>query len=171
MQELVENMQDEMNSRGALPAAILGILTLLFGCTTGTPTILTVQLCLNDDKGVLHFKDLMRSIADSEHMTFVDGSAESQRDLKIAGAKMDKLDRSGSVINIGINQGHENVMLGGNLGLPTYQVVLGFSGIPNSLDAERFPNIVLKQLASFWRIEKLPAGASALPMKNCPGKI
>jgi hypothetical protein len=35
-------------------------------------------------------------------------------------------------------------MMGGNLGLPTYQVALGFSGDPNPPEAQHFADIVVK---------------------------
>jgi hypothetical protein len=55
-------------------------------------------------------------------------AAQTQRDLKDIGAKFEKLDTPGAVINIGIDRRERTFVMGGNLGLPTYQVVLGFSG-------------------------------------------
>lgn len=82
---------------------------------------------------------------------------------------MDKLQTPGSVINIGMNRGAHNVMMGGNLGLPAYQVALGFSGEPP--EDRRFADIVVKQLGARWQIETVPAGKGAFPMKSCPGQI
>jgi hypothetical protein len=114
---------------------------------------------------------MMRSIAVAENLKFVDGGAETQRDLKTIGAKMDKLDTPGAVINIGFDRGNRNLMMGGNLGLPTYQVALGFSGDPNPSEAQHFADIVVKRLGARWQVETVPAGTGALPMKTCPGKI
>jgi hypothetical protein len=146
-------------------------LTLLVGCTPGKPPLLMVQLCLNDDQGATEFTSMMRSIAASENVKFVDGSAETQRELKATGAKMDKLGTPGAVINIGFDRGDLNLMMGGNLGLPTYQVALGFAADPNPSEAQRFADLVVQRLATRWHVETVPAGTGALPMKTCPGKI
>jgi hypothetical protein len=82
---------------------------------------------------------------------------------------MDKLQTPGSVINIGIDRGARNVMMGGNLGLPTYQVVLGFSGEP--AEDRRFADMLVKQLSTRWQVETVPVGKGAFPMKTCPGQI
>jgi hypothetical protein len=158
-------------ARSIFPSLLLSSLALLFGCTPGKPPLLMVQLCLKDDQGVSEFMSVMRSIAHSENMTFVDGGADTQTELKIVGAKMDKLDTAGSVINIGLDRGGYTFMMGGNLGLPTYQVALGFSADPNPSEARRFADVVVKRLGTHWKVEAVPAGIGALPMKTCPGKI
>jgi hypothetical protein len=149
----------------------VGPLALLPGCTPGKPSLFTVQLCLKDDQGVSEFMSMMRSIAISEQMTFVDGGAQTQKELNAIGAKMEKLDTPGSVINIGLERGAHNLVMGGNLGLPAYQVVLGFAADPNPSEAHRFADAVVKRLGSRWEVETVPAGTGALPMKTCPGKI
>ena len=130
-----------------------------------------IQLCVQDDQGVSQFMNMMRSIAVSERMTFVDGSAETQRELNAVHAKFEKLDTPGSVINIGIDRGEHNFMMGGNLGLPTYQVALGFSGGEDRAEVLRFADLVVKQLGTVWPVQTVPAGRGALPMESCPGKI
>jgi hypothetical protein len=130
-----------------------------------------IQLCVKDDQGVTEFMNMMRSIAASEHMTFVDGGAQTQRDLKDIGAKFEKLDTPGSVINIGIDRGERTFVMGGNLGLPTYQVVLGFSGEEDREEVLRLADVVAKRLGTVWQVQTVPAGKGALPMKTCPGKM
>ena len=159
------------NTRHHLLSVSFISLSLLLACTPGKRPLLMIQLCLNDDQGVSTFMSTMRSIADSEKVKFVDGSAQTQRDLKTIGAKMDKLDTPGAVINIGFDRGDRNLMMGGNLGLPTYQVALGFSADPNPSEAQRFADTVVKRLGTRWQVETVPAGTGALPMKTCPGKI
>jgi hypothetical protein len=160
-----------MKARPHLPIVFLISFTLLLGCTHGKPSILTVQLCLNNDQGVSEFISVMRSIAVAKNLKFVDGGGETQRDLKAIGAKMDKLDTPGAVINIGIDRGNRNLMMGGNLELPTYQVALGFSGDPNPSDAQHFADMVVQRLSARWQVETVPAGTGARPMKTCPGEI
>jgi hypothetical protein len=162
----------KLHSSGArryIFSAFLAFFGLLWGCAPSSPTYLTVNVCLKDKQGVSEFLGLLQSIAVSEHMHFVDGSTQTQRDLKSIGAKMDKLQTPGSVLNIGIDRGDHNVMMGGNLGLPTYQVALGFSGEPPA--DRRFADMLVKQLGALWEVETVPAGQGAFPMKSCPGQI
>jgi hypothetical protein len=57
----------------------------------------------------------------------------------------------------------------GNLGLPGYQVALGFSEGSNPSDAHRFAQMVVSKLEEHWHVEIVPdpAKSGALPMKNC----
>ncbi len=151
---------------------VLSSIALLLACTPGQRPQLMVQLCVKDDPGVSEFMNMMRSIAVSENMKFVDGSAQTQQELKTIDAKMAKLDTSGSVINIGIDNPHgHTIMMGGNLGLPTYQIALGFGDPENPAEARRLANVVIKQLGRRWPVQTLPTDTGALPMKSCPGKI
>ncbi len=161
----------QKRARPHLPSVFFVSLALLFGCTNGKPSLLTVELCLNDDQGVSEFMNMMRAIAVAENLKFVDGGAETQRNLKTIGAKMDKLDTPGAVINIGLDRGDRNLMMGGNLGLPAYEVALGFSADPNPSEAQQFADIVVKRLSTRWQVETVPARTGALPMRTCPGKI
>ena len=54
-----------------------------------------------------------------------------------------------------------------NLGLPNYQVVVGFSDGPNPVEAHRFADLVIKALEEKWRVEIVPDGRGALPLTNC----
>lgn len=157
--------------RPHLSLVVLASLAVLIGCTHGNRTLLQVELCLNDDQGIADFKSMMRSIAAAQNLRFVDVGAQTQRDLKVIGAKMDKLDTPGTVINIGLDRGDRNLMMGGNLGLPTYQVALGFSDEPNPSQAQQFADMVVQGLRSHWQVETVPIGTGALPMQTCPGKI
>jgi hypothetical protein len=58
-------------------------LLVLGGCSSGKPPALMVRLCLQDDQGVSDFLNLMQSVAASEHMNFVDVSADTQEKLKV----------------------------------------------------------------------------------------
>jgi hypothetical protein len=153
------------------PAVILLSLATLSGCTPGKRPLLIIQLCVKDDRGVADFMNAMRAIAASEHMTLVDGGAQAQRDLKTAGAKFAKLATPGSVINFGIDRGKHSIVMGGNLGLPTYQVAMGFSGAEDPEEMKRFADVVVKRLAMLWPVQMVPDGTGAFPMKTCPGEI
>jgi hypothetical protein len=54
-----------------------------------------------------------------------------------------------------------------NVGLPGYQVALGFSGSSDSSLARRFAEDVTKRLEQHWRVETVPAGSGATPKPGC----
>lgn len=106
---------------------------------------------------------MMKLIAQLEHMNFLDHSAETKRDLKVIGA----LPEQTLVINMGVDR-EDGVGLGaGNLGLPGYQVVVGFSEGSNPPEAHTFADKVVSRLKTRWNVETVPAGKGALPLKMC----
>jgi hypothetical protein len=56
-----------------------------------------------------------------------------------------------------------------NLGLPGYQVAVGFSEGSNSVDAHRLAQMVKSKLAEHWHVEDVPnpATSGAFPIANC----
>src|ERR1700683_5840765 len=78
----------------------LMLVGLLSGCSSGKPPALMVQLCLQNDQGVSDFQDIMQSVASSEHMKFIDVSADTQEKLKVIHAKYAKLATASSVIHV-----------------------------------------------------------------------
>jgi hypothetical protein len=166
----MESIAVSLPRRFPRTAILYFALALLCGCTGKRP-LLMIQLCVKDDPGVADFMNTMRSIAATEHMTFVDGGAQTQRELKTVGAKFEKLDAPGSVINFGIDRGGHTLIMGGNLGLPTYQIAMGFSGAEDPMEMKRLAEVVVKQLTTRWPVQTVPDGTGALPMEGCPGKI
>jgi hypothetical protein len=132
-----------------IPAVILLSTAMLSGCTPGKRPLLMIQLCVKDDQGVADLMNAMRAIA----------------------AKFEKLDTPGSVINFGIDRGDHSLVMGGNLGLPTYQIAMGFSGDEDPKEMKRLADVVVKRLAALWQVQMVPDGTGSLPMKTCPGKI
>jgi hypothetical protein len=130
-----------------------------------------IELCVRNDQGLADFVDIMRSIAVSEHMMFVDGGAQTQQELRVVGSKFEKLDTPGSVLNFGLERGNDPVIMGDNLGLPQYQIVLGFSGNAEPAEMHRLANVVEQRLGELWQVITVPDGTGALPMNTCPGKI
>jgi hypothetical protein len=55
----------------------------------------------------------------------------------------------------------------GNVGLPGYQVAMGFAEGSNAVEARDFANRVLTRLRQHRGIEVVPAGAGAGPMAGC----
>jgi hypothetical protein len=67
-------------------------------------------------------------------MTFVDGSAQTKKDLKVVGAPH----QTGPGINIGFDRQDGVGLMAGDLGPPDYQVAVGFSEGSNPSGAHQF---------------------------------
>jgi hypothetical protein len=149
-------------ARFAAVAALI-VAAALTGCTQGQPPFLIVQLCFRDDQEVADFTHLLQSIAYSERMSYIDNSGPTERDLAVLNAP----GRLAPVINIGV-EGSDGVGLGvANLGLPKYQVAVGFSAGSKPDEARRLADTVVAQLKARWHVETVPKGRGALPIPNC----
>jgi hypothetical protein len=140
---------------------------LLWGCAPAKGPFLIVQMCLANKEGVAEFIDELKAIAAAEHMSFTDRSSDTKRELGATGYSSP--DRAGGspVISIGLI-GKEGLGIGaGNLGLPGYQVAVGFSGTSNQAESDEFANRVIKRLEQHWHVAVVPAGTGAKPMAGC----
>jgi hypothetical protein len=157
-----------MRTRPCIVARFAAVATLvlagaLVGCTQGKRPFLIVQLCFKDDQELADFTRLVESIAYSEGMVYVDNSGPTERGL----AALNAPGRLAPVINIGVHD-DDGVGLGvGNLGLPKWQVAVGFSEGSKPAEARRFADAVAGQLRARWHVEAVPEGRGALPIQNC----
>ncbi|GAO40615.1 hypothetical protein SCH01S_49_00290 [Sphingomonas changbaiensis NBRC 104936] len=111
----------------------------------------------------------MRQIAQSENLRFIDGSAKTADALKVMGAdKYLKSDPARS-INVGIVGDRGMGVTAGNLGLPPYQVALGFTEGSDAAKAHRLSSHLVAALSQYWNVEIVPKGRGASPMKACDG--
>lgn len=145
----------------ATPIILILVLGLLSGCVGKRP-FLMVQLCLGDEQNDAVFMGMMKSIAQSQHMEFIDGSAATQKDL----IKL-KVNPKYRLIYIGVKRSDGVGMEGGNLGLSAHEVALGFSEGSNPAEAHRFADMVVATLKQKWPVYVVPPGRGALPMKSC----
>jgi len=122
-----------------------------------------VQICLGNEQGLKDFTDRMRSVARSEQMTFVDGSSDTKKDLETMGA----LRQAGPIIHMGVEREDGLGLTAGNIGLPGFQVAVGFSEGSNPPEAHAFAKRVIDLLETQWRVETVPPGKGALPLKSC----
>jgi hypothetical protein len=139
----------------------------LAGCTPGKHPFLMIQICLGDADNLAAFTREMQAIAKNENMKFIDGSDETTADLAVIDAKGGAHDPNGPVIHMAVERGDSMGMSAGNLGLPGYQVALGFSEGSNPNEARMFVKRVVGRLAERWRVETVPPGRGAQPMENC----
>ena len=126
-------------------------------------------MCVVDQRGVAELKSVMRSVAQSENLKFIDNSAQQGSDLKAMGAdKLLKRDAS-FAIDLHIEGKGGMGVTAGNLGLPPYQVALGFTEGSNAAKAHRLKDRLIHALSQRWHVEKVSQRRGALPMKTCRG--
>ncbi len=111
----------------------------------------------------------MRTVAQFENLKFIDNSAQQGSDLKAMGAdKLLKRDAS-LAIDLHIEGKGGMGVTAGNLGLPPYQVALGFTEGSDAAKAHRLSARLVRALSRRWHVETVPQGMGAVPMKSCGG--
>ena len=124
-------------------------------------------MCLSNEQGALQFVDEMKSIAAAENFDFVDNSRNTERELKVVDYAGTERTEGSRVINVGVLRKDGLGLGAGNLGLPGYQVAIGFSEGSNAAEAHDFADRVLARLRQRWQIEAVPSGSGAKPMLGC----
>ena len=148
-------------------SAIAALALMLCDCEQGKRPFLMVQMCVQNNAGAAQLVGELKAVADSKGMEFTDNSAETKRGLEAIGHP-DRQRADGSpVINVGVLREDGMGIGAGNLGLPGYQVALGFSEGSDKLEARRFADEVIKRLEQHWRVETVPAGSGAMPKPDC----
>lgn len=151
-------------------STIIGVFALFLcagQCSRSQESYLTVQACLRDDVGVGQFFEVMREVATSEGLRFEDQTASSEKDLETVGAnKLLKRQRA-LTINVAIEGSKGLGVTATNLGLPPNQVALGFTEGSDAAKAHEFSRRLVHELSQRWRVERVPKGKGAFPMRSC----
>lgn len=134
------------------------------GCAPAKQSsFLRVQVCLQSAEELSTFKSVINELGQEAGLIFTDGGGRGARQLRAIGAAA--LVEPHVLLNL---RGDDGMFVGvGNLGLPKYQVAMGFSEGADSLEARRFAEAVVAELKVRWRVEAVPEGRGALPMENC----
>lgn len=127
-----------------------------------------VQLCLANQQGLATMESELQSVAQSEKMVFLDNSRNTKESLNTIGYAGNERKDGSPVISLDVGR-KDGMGLGvGNLGLPNYQVAVGFSEGSDAKEARQFANRVVERLKQHWRIVVVPAGTGAKPLASCP---
>lgn len=110
----------------------------------------------------------MQSLARAENMKFIDNSENTARQLQASGYEAKERTHGSYVINIGVQRSDGMGVTAGNLGLPGFEVALGFSQASDAVAANAFADRVKARLAAHWDLVTVPAGAAAKPLGGCP---
>ena len=148
--------------------AVLAFFVILDGCGQGKRPFLIAQVCLRNADDLSAFAREMQSIARSQASRLIDRSAESQKQLETIGHPFEGA-RTKPIVNLGVELRDGVGLMVGNLGLPGYQVAVGFSEGSNAPAAHQFAQTVVKKLEEHWHVEIVPdpGKSGALPMRNC----
>ncbi|HEY6516777.1 MAG TPA: hypothetical protein VIY50_11575 [Steroidobacteraceae bacterium] len=147
-----------------LVAALLSV----SGCAPAKAPFVTVQFCVRNRAGMAQLIANLKEIANANHMDFADSSAYTEKDLAAVGYRGRERRDGSPVLSVGL-LGKDGLFVGGgNLGLPGYQVQLGFTKGSDDAEAHRFAAQVISQLRQQWQqLNILPRGAAAKPMADC----
>jgi hypothetical protein len=146
--------------------AIMVWVGAFYGCGSGKPPFLIAQICLRRAEDLTAFTSEMQAIAQSQGKQLTDRSVATQKEFDVLGHPVEGA-RTAPAINMGFTLGDGVGLTAGNLGLPGYQVAIGFSEGSKPADAHRFADAVIKRLAQRWRVESVPPGRGATGMENC----
>jgi hypothetical protein len=124
-----------------------------------------VQFCLADQADLVGLKQELKAIAQAEGMEFIDGSEAAKQGLEATDAPESM--RQDPVIHLGVERRDGIGVMVASMGLPRYQVVMGFSEGSDPQKASAFADTVLKKLSRRWHLRTVPAGTGALPLKTC----
>jgi hypothetical protein len=140
-------------------------LVVICGCAKSERSFLIAQVCLNDQQDVSELRNLIKSIANAEHMEFIDRSEDTRRELQSINSP--DLHSASPVINFGI-VGEDGIGLtAGNMGMPPNQVAIGFTGVSDLPRANQLASSVVNKIKERWLVEILPEGAAAQGMREC----
>lgn len=137
------------------------------GCAKRDETFLTVQMCVEDEDGIMRLKAMMRDAAEAENLHFVDSSARTGDNLKAMGADEVLGRDAASAINIGIRGEGGTFVMGGNLGLPPYQIALGFGTGSEPGKGHQLAQRLVPLLSDEWDVKTVPKGQGVFPMSSC----
>jgi hypothetical protein len=138
-----------------------------FGCSKAQEEFLAVQVCVVDETGVAQLKNIMRAVAKSENLEFIDNSAETGRALKDIGADKALKRDAALAIDVHIEGDRGMGVTAGNLGLPSNQVALGFTAGANAAKARKLADHLIRALSQRWRVQTVPKGQGSFPMSSC----
>lgn len=161
-----------MNLRKRIKAAggmlfVFASLLALAGCGKGERQFLIAQVCLRNQGDVDRFVALMREIAVANQLRFVDTSSESQEALSRTNPEQARVENRRRAVNIGTVGSRGFGFSAGNLGLPEYQVAIGFTAGDQPADARKFAARTVSLVRSKWPVETSSGETGVTGMKSC----
>lgn len=152
---------------------LIGVTAMALGaakCSHPQEEFMAVQVCLVDEGGAAKFTEIMREVAQSEGLRFLDGSAETRDYLKDVRDKGQVKLEHIPTINMGI-EGEDGLgVTAGNLGLPSNQVALGFTAGRDPSKARRLAKHLVRALSQQYRVQTVPHRQGSFALSSCGEK-
>lgn len=159
--------QKAMSGHLKMLIAVGAVALCAFKCSRPQEAFLTVQVCLVDERGANQFLKVMREVASSEGLKFVDDSSDTEGWLRsVRDNGLVKINHV-PTINAGIEGDGGLGVTAGNLGLPSNQVALGFTAGSDAAKARRLSDRLVTALSKRWRVQRVPQRKGVFPMSGC----
>lgn len=146
---------------------MFGAAIALNGCSRAQEGFETVQICVGNQQGVAALKNVMAAVAQAEGLQFIDNGAQQAGDLKAIGADKALKRDVALAIDFHIEGPNGLGVTAGNLGLPPYQVGIGFTEGNDAARAHRLADQLIGALSQRWDVQPLAPGTGVMPMKTC----
>ena len=144
-------------------ATLLAISLAIGACEPGRYSDETIQLCLDDDKGVAYFERALRTVSTRYELELFDDSERVRRDLD----ELDALPDQDRVIHWHSHDKSEGIEITAtNLGLGSYDVIVSYD--LRSARQRHAASDLRGLLEQQFDVIQLPKEAGASPIKNCP---
>lgn len=156
-----------MSCRIRRQCGLVVVSLLLLSCAPAKRPFLMVEMCLSDAQGVADFREELRLIASAENMKFIDNSRNTEYGTQTIGGSGDDRNGGSPVVDLRLIRGDGTAISAANLGLPGYQMAVGFtegSGVPI---AREIAARTVSRLKMRWTVEPVPEGSGAKPMPGC----
>jgi hypothetical protein len=109
----------------------------------------------------------MRQVAKSNGMEFADTSSRSQEGLSKIDRTQARIEARRRAVNIGTLGGRSFGFGAGNLGLPGYQVAIGFTAGADPKAAHMFAAETVNLLRKTWQVETQSGETGAHGIAHC----
>ena len=139
----------------------------LNGCSRAQEAFETVQICVGNEQGVAALKNVMVAVARSEGLQFIDNSAQQASDMKAIDADKALKRDVALAIDFRIEGPNGLGVTAGNLGLPPYQVGMGFTEGDDGPKAHQLADRLIGTLSQRWDVQRFTHGKGVMPMKAC----
>jgi len=124
-------------------------------------------VCLQSPSDVDQFLAELRRLSVSEGLNAVDASTSTAKKLDIMGAGDLVKNRAGKVVDVLLRRQDGLGVAATNIGLPGYQVAMGFSAGVDTNAASLFADRIVGVIGKRWRVEVASGEAGAKGLSNC----
>ena len=139
----------------------------LASCSQGQRPFLIAQVCLQSPADVDQFLAELQRLSILEKFESVDASASTAQKLAVMGAGDLVKDRAGKVVDVLLRRKDGVGLAATNIGLPGYQVTIGFSAGADDRAATLFADRIIGVIGKRWRVEAASGEAGANGLSNC----